>query len=119
VSCIKRWLSGRSRRLLSLAQTPEFKERFTWFGSNHGPRAKRFSGGPTVHCDIAREQPVARIRHIDRTFWLETLGNVYHPIAIDGVPLVANQLAALGPGMSVAFGNEVAKIDRPQQMHLD
>jgi hypothetical protein len=80
-------------------------------------------GSSTARCGVLLQhcgpQPVARIRHIDRTFWLETLGNVYQPIAIDGVPLATNQWAALGPGMSVAFGNEVAKIDRPQQMHLD
>jgi hypothetical protein len=68
------------------------------------------------HCG---PQPIARFRYIDRTFWLESLDNAYHPIQVDGVPLAANQWVPVGPEMQVAFGNEVAKLERPQQLYLD
>lgn len=80
-------------------------------------------GSSTARCGVLLRQcgpqPIARIRYIDRTFWLESLDNPYHPVQVDGVSMAGNQWVPVGPGMQVAFGSEVAQVERPQQLYLD
>ncbi|MEY4566186.1 MAG: hypothetical protein RLY14_1156 [Planctomycetota bacterium] len=79
-------------------------------------------GGSPARCAIVLKnsvsQPPARLLHIDRSFWLETLSNASN-ISIDGMVVPPLSLVALSPGMQISFGGEVVKFDRPSQLYLD
>ncbi len=66
-------------------------------------------GNPTI---------AARLLHLDRGFWLESLSDSRR-ILIDGEVLPVRHLARLSPGMQVEFDGEIAKFDRPAQLYLD
>jgi hypothetical protein len=79
-------------------------------------------GGSPGKCGIllreSGSQPIARLLHIDRSFWLEPLPS-YMEIAIDGTVLPPRALAPLSPGMEILFGRERLHFDRPAQLNLD
>ncbi|MBP60006.1 MAG: hypothetical protein CMJ62_00650 [Planctomycetaceae bacterium] len=60
----------------------------------------------------------ARILHLDRSFWLEPLSPTQLP-SIDGEELPLRSLTRLSPGMELNFAGEIARFDKPAQLHLD
>ncbi|MGZ0174381.1 MAG: hypothetical protein ACKVHE_33170 [Planctomycetales bacterium] len=60
---------------------------------------------------------VARIIHLDRTFWLERLPGKA-TVSVDGKELPPYQLTALNPGMSISFGVETATFESVSQVEL-
>ncbi len=79
-------------------------------------------GGSSARCGVGLRdcgsQPQARIRHIDRTFWLEVLPNA-RPLTIDGVAVTPLSFVPLALGMEISFGGERVRVDRPLQQCLD
>jgi hypothetical protein len=79
-------------------------------------------GGSHGKCGIllrdSRPQPVARLLHIDRSFWLEPLPGGT-AVTIDGTALPPRALTPLAPGMEMFFGEERVRFDRPSQLYLD
>lgn len=78
-------------------------------------------GGSRNQCAIVLNEhssmPSARLLHLDRSFWIESLSGV-SPVAIDGQTLLPGTLQSLSPGMQIQFGGETANFDRPSQMYL-
>ena len=79
-------------------------------------------GGSPVQCGIVLREcgpPIrAKILHIDRSFWLESLpGNM--PISIDGNSLAPRSLIPLSPGMEISIGTEIFRFDKVSQLYLD
>jgi hypothetical protein len=60
---------------------------------------------------------VARIIHLDRTFWLERLPGKA-TVSVDGKELPPYRLTALNPGMSISFGVETATFESVSQVEL-
>jgi hypothetical protein len=60
---------------------------------------------------------VARLIHLDRTFWLERLPGKT-TVCVDGEELHPCRLAALNPGMSISFGVETATFSTVSQLDL-
>lgn len=78
-------------------------------------------GGSKNQCAIVlsehTQQPAARLLHLDRSFWLEPLSGGL-PVTIDDQPLHPGSLQCLSPGMVIRFGNEIARFEKPSQLHL-
>jgi hypothetical protein len=79
-------------------------------------------GGSPGRCGVllreSGSQTLARLLHIDRSFWLEPMQTSI-PITLDGIPLAPQTLTALSPGMEIIFGSERTRFDRPVQLYLD
>lgn len=79
-------------------------------------------GGSAARCGIVLQQcgslPQARVRHMDRSFWLETLP-LADPISIDGQRLTRPTLVPLSPGQQIVIGSEVIRFDHASQLYLD
>jgi hypothetical protein len=79
-------------------------------------------GGSPGKCGVLLRQSgcqtVARLLHIDRSFWIEPLQSQI-PITVDGIQLAPQTLTALVPGMEVFWGKERSRFDRPSQLYLD
>lgn len=60
----------------------------------------------------------ARILHLDRSFWIEPLGET-SVASINGMALPVRSLTPLAPGMQIQIGDEIATFDRPTQLYLD
>jgi len=78
-------------------------------------------GGSSARCGIVlpacASGPQARLRHIDRGFWLETLP-LSVPILVDGQLLNHPTLIPLSPGQEIVIGSEVLRFGHPSQLHL-
>ena len=61
---------------------------------------------------------LARLLHLDRTFWIEPLASD-PPIEVDGERVPVKKLVPLSPGMQIKLGDEIATFDRPSQLYLD
>ena len=84
-------------------------------------REALIGGSPNQSAILLKEsgpQPQARLLHMDRSFWLESLPGAI-PISLDGTLLSPRTLTPLSPGMQVQFGNELATFDRTAQLYLD
>jgi hypothetical protein len=79
-------------------------------------------GGSQGKCAIplrnACSNAIARIMHIDRSFWLEALAS-NASVRVDGVALDNWTMTPLSPGMEILFGDEKVRFDRPTQLGLD
>jgi hypothetical protein len=79
-------------------------------------------GGSPAKCGVLLKEsgshPLARLVHIDRMFWMESLPGSLD-ITIDGEVLPARSIAPLVPGMEVQFGHERLRFDRALQFYLD
>lgn len=60
----------------------------------------------------------ARILHMNRSFWIEVLSDA-GSVRLDGEQLKPGTLAPLAPGMTLQFGGETVRFDRPAQLYLD
>ena len=79
-------------------------------------------GGSPAKCGVLlREsgpQPLARLVHIDRMFWMESLPGSLD-VSIDGEVLKARSMAPLVPGMEIQIGNEKLRFDHALHLYLD
>lgn len=79
-------------------------------------------GSSSARCGIVLSdcgpQPIACVRYIDRTFWLQPLEQ-RTSLTVDDSVLPPNCLVPLAPGMRIGFGSEFATIDRVRQMFLE
>ena len=60
----------------------------------------------------------AKLLHMDRSFWLEVLSDTDR-VSVDDEPLAPKTLVPLVPGMTIQFGTETVRFDRPTQLYLD
>ena len=63
-------------------------------------------------------KPVAALRYIDRTFWLQVFPGA-EDVLVEGVEVEPKTLLPLTPGMRLQFGDEAAEFNEPRQLHLD
>ncbi len=84
-------------------------------------REALIGGSPTQSAIVLKNSgpsAVARVLHMDRSFWLEPLPNG-GSVRIDGDSLATRSLTPLSPGMQIQFGTETMTFDRPIQKYLD
>ncbi len=60
----------------------------------------------------------AKLLYMDRSFWIEVLPGAA-AVKIDGEQLNPATLTPLCPGMTIQFGDETVRFDKPTQLHLD
>jgi hypothetical protein len=79
-------------------------------------------GGSPNRCGLllkeSAPEPQAKLLHMDRSFWLEVLPDAAD-VQIDGEPIAPATLTHLVPGMTIQFGDETVRFDKPAQLYLD
>jgi hypothetical protein len=79
-------------------------------------------GGSPNRCGLllkeSAPEPQAKLLHMDRSFWLEVLPDAAD-VQIDGEPIAPATLTHLVPGMTIQFGDETVRFDKPTQLYLD
>ncbi len=63
-------------------------------------------------------RPLAALRYINSSFWLEPLPGIEN-VQVEEAVVKPKTMVPLTPGMRVQFGDEVATFDHPRQTHLD
>ena len=84
-------------------------------------RESLIGGSPAQSAIVLREngpQIQARLLHMDRSFWLESLSGG-EKITVDGRTIAPRTLVPLAPGMKLKFGNEQVQFDHASQLYLD
>jgi hypothetical protein len=79
-------------------------------------------GGSPDRCGLLLKEsgpgPQAKLLHMGRSFWLEVLPDAAD-VQIDGEPIAPATLTHLVPGMTIQFGDEIVRFDKPAQLYLD